>query len=229
MELKELNVSDRGGIGSSGARRLRAAGQIPGVVYSGGNAALSISVDRFHFDRVIGSSSQTQLFKLKSAAQQLNDLMVLVKEVQHEPLQDRVLHFDLLSVREDQPITVTVPIKLTGECAAAKLGEMILNQTLYELEVECLPVAIPEYVTLDITTLTEGHSLHASDIVLPERVRLKSDPALSAVTLLARAEEEAASTVTTAPAAAAAEGAAPAAAAAPAEKEGGKEKEKTGK
>src|SRR5262249_34105776 len=147
------------------------------------------------------------------------------KSVQMEPVKEKVLHVDFLSVHEGHRITVTVPIELTGEAEAVKLGLMILNQTLYEAELECLPTEIPDSLVVDISNLTPGHTIHAREIPLPENARLKSDADLTVVTLLERSEEEVAPAPVAAEAAAA-EGAAAAGAPVAAE---GAEKESPAK
>ena len=140
--------------------------------------------------------------------------MALVKDLQVEPIKGEIQHLDFQAVDENKPIRVSIALELTGESAPVKLGEGILNVSIHEIEIECLPTQIPAAIYVDISSVTIGHSLHASDIVLPANTKLVSDPELSIVSVSAKkAEEE-----TPAPAAAAATAAAPAAgkAAAPA-------------
>ncbi len=233
MELKDLEIEPRTELGRLAVGRLRRTGFVPGVIYSTGLPATSIVVKELQFSRVVTGSVSTQLFRLKSANSELDGQMALVKSIQREPKKDLVLHVDFLAVSEGHRITVTVPLELFGEVAAVKLGEMILNQTLYELELECLPTEIPAQIRFDVSSLREGVSFHVKDLTLPEGVTLKSDPSLTVVTLAQKSEEEvAAKTAEAAPVAAdaAAAAAAPGAAPAPeAEKDkgkGGKEKSK---
>jgi len=158
---------------------------------------------------------------------------VLIKELQRDPVQRNLLHADFYAVDLTKEIEVKVPLHLTGSAAGLMNGGIVDHQ-LREIEISCLPTAIPESFTLDVSALDVGDSLHVRDIVLPEGVTLVSDPDLGVVSVVipAKAEEEVAAEAAAAEGAAATaegEGAAPAegeAAATPAaKKEGGGKKD----
>jgi large subunit ribosomal protein L25 len=187
----ELAIEVREGSGKGVARKLRAAGRIPGVCYGGGEAPRSIQLDPHALDRVITRSAAgvNTLIDLKGGG--LDGKVVLVKELQRDPVRGTLLHADLYTIDVDRTVEVEVPIHLTGLPVGVELGGGILEHTLRELELECLPRAIPEEITLDVTALELGESLHVRDLALPEGVTLVSDPDLSVVSVAApRAEEE---------------------------------------
>lgn len=202
MEPREIVVELRSQVGTGHVNRLRRAGQLPAVVYSEGKSALSLVVNHHGFQRATAGAGGTQLYRFKSTEKNLDGLLTLIKDMQIEPLKQKVLHVDFLSLTQGHRIVLTVPVQLTGVCVPVKLGEAILNHTVYEIEVECLPSNIPNVLTVDISSLIEGHSLHVGDIVLPEGVELVTDPEISVVSVLAKREEE--PTTTAAPEAAAA-------------------------
>ena len=215
MEEKFLTVEMRSEFGGPASRRTRREGVVPAVMYSEGKEAVSLRLNDREYHLAVRGCKPTQIFKLKSEDSSLNGQMVLIKDVQIQAVSGNLLHVDFLKVSAGHRLVVTVALEIFGECAAVKENRAFLNQNEYEIEVECLPIAIPEVLRLDISSLKEGGSLHASDIPLPEGVRLKSAENLtvvSAISMAKKAAEDAAADA----AAAAATPAAPAAAATPA-------------
>jgi large subunit ribosomal protein L25 len=187
----ELAVEIRDGSGKGAARKLRAKGRIPGICYGGGAAPQPIHLDPLALNRVIMRSAAgvNTLIDLKGGG--LDGKVVLVKELQRDPVKGTLLHADLYSVDVDRTVEVEVPIHLFGTPVGVKLGGGILEHSLRELHLECLPRAIPEEINADVSSLELGDSLHVRDLVLPEGVTLLSDPDLSVVSVVApRAEEE---------------------------------------
>ena len=216
MAEYELNVELRQNAGKGVARKLRAAGRIPGVCYGAGAETLHIQLDPAALERALRASSAgiNTLFGLAGASE-LRGKSVLVKELQRDPVKGSLLHADLYAVDLTREIEVAVPLHLTGTAIGLMSGGIVDHQ-LREIQVSCLPGAIPESFQLDVTNLEIGDSLHVRDIALPAGVTLVSDPDLGVVSVVApaKAEEE---VVTPEAAAAAAGTEAAAAAAAPAE------------
>jgi large subunit ribosomal protein L25 len=208
-----LEVELREGTGKGVARKLRAAGRIPGVLYGRGKAPQSVALDPRALERVITASEagMNTLIDLNVVgSRERAERVVLVKELQRDPVRGAPLHVDLYQVDLSATIEVKVPIVLRGRPRGVELSGGILDQALRELDVECLPRAIPESIGVDVSELDIGGSVHVRDLVLPEGVALRSDPDLSvASVIMPKVEEEAA------PAAAPVEG--EAAAAVPAE------------
>jgi large subunit ribosomal protein L25 len=213
----ELTIELRTDAGKGVARKLRAAGRVPGVCYGANTGVQSIHLDPKPLEKALRTSSagMNTLFGLKGAGG-LGGKSVLVKELQRDPVSGKLLHADLYAVDLTREIEVAVPLHLTGTAIGLMSGGIVDHQ-LREIMISCLPTAIPESFNLDVSALDIGDSLHVRDISLPSGVTLVSDPDLSVVSVVvpAKAEEEVAAEAAAA-AATTAEGDA-AAAAAPAE------------
>lgn len=183
METIEIEISGRESIGSSNSRRLRKAGSIPAVVYQPGSNSLAITLNRHSFVMSARGKPHTQLFKFKGESS-LSGKLSLVKSVQFEPIKGDVVHVEFLAIDSDHKVTVDVQVRIDGIPECAKLGLATVNQTAYEVAIECLPTAIPEILILDITNLAAGDSMHASDISLPENCLLKSPAGLTIVSAM---------------------------------------------
>lgn len=229
MEEKFIPVSGRVEMGGAAARRMRREGNIPAVIYSEGNESVPLSFNDHAYQMAVRGCKSTQIFRLKSDESTLNGMMALIKDVQIDAVSGRLLHVDFLRVSEGHKLVVTVSLEVFGECLAVKENRAFLNQNEYEIEVECLPSAIPEVLRVDISELREGGSLHASDIVLPAGVTLVSADNLtvvSAISLAKKAAEDAAAEAAATAAASAASAAAAAPAAATSAGDKGKKDEK---
>ena len=189
-----LDVEVRSSIGKGAARKLRAAGRIPGVCYGSGRAPVSVSLDPRSLERLIATSATgiNTLIDLRvSGGGDFDGRVVLVKELQRDPVSARALHADFYAVDLEQAIEVSVPIHVTGTAPGVTNGG-ILDHALRELRLECLPRAIPDQILVDVSGLDIGMSLHVRDLVLPEGVTLMSDPDLSVISVVTPAalEEE---------------------------------------
>ncbi len=223
-----LDVEIRSDKGKGAARQLRAKGRIPGVCYGKGRAPVSVSLDPRSLERLLASSATgiNTLIDLRVAGGgDYHGRVVLVKELQRDPVSARALHADFYAVDLEQAIQVAVPIHVTGTAPGVTNGG-ILDHALRELQIECLPRAIPEQILVDVSQLEIGMSLHVRDLVLPGGVKLMSDPDLSVVSVVVPAalEEE-----TAAAAPAEGEAVAEGAEGAEAAKEGDAKPEKGGK
>lgn len=207
-----LEVERRTDVGARAAKRLRAAGSLPSVVYAKGAPALSCTLSHKEFVRIAQVSRISTVFTLKSSDSELNGRLAIVKEIQKEGLSGKVLHVDLQSLLENEEITVRVPLNITGEAVGVKLDGGILTISAHDIAVRCLPKQIPQVLELDVSDIKLGGSVHAEDLKLPAGVRLGGNPqeTIASVVAVRQVVEEVAP-------AAAAEGAAPAdgAAAAP--------------
>lgn len=173
MEQIALAVQRRTQTKKGGSRKLRAAGLIPAVVYSAGGAAEILEVDTRELDRVLRHGSGESAF----LSLQLPDeapRMAVLKEVQFDYMGVKVQHADFYEVRADQDITLDIPIELTGDAKGIKDGGFI-NQAAYHLPLTGKVAQLPDVVTVDISGLGLGDSLHAQALALPEGVSLASD------------------------------------------------------
>jgi large subunit ribosomal protein L25 len=208
-----LVVEARTGTGKGVARRLRAGGRIPGVLYGRGREPLPIALDPRALERALRAGGANTLLDLTVAGRaQQGETVVLVKELQRDPLLGAILHADLYQVDLSRAVEVDVPIHLVGKARGIELGG-ILEHTLREVRLECLPRAIPEAIELDVSSLDIGDVLHVRDLPFPKDVTLVTDGDLSVVHVALPAAEPAPEEAAAAAAEAPAEGAAPAASA----------------
>ena len=189
MEELVLEAEVREGKGKSYAKKLRKDGLIPAVDY-GVDAPVAIQLDPEVLYSLLNTPAGSNVvFKLKVTGEKKKERSVIVKDLNYNVMNDSYVHVDLLEIRMDQKITVSVPIVLEGEAVGIKMGG-VLSQVLRELEVECLPVDIPEQIMLDISDVDIGGVLHVRDISIPGNVSLLNvidDPVLS---ISAPVEEE---------------------------------------
>jgi large subunit ribosomal protein L25 len=188
----QLVVQVREGTGKGIARKLRAAGRVPGVCYGRNAPSVGIALNPTALERLLRSSTagMNTLIDLRvEGGGDYDGKPVLVKELQRDPVTGRVLHADLYAVDLQQTIQVSVPVHVTGSAEGVKMGG-ILDQTLREIELECMPQAIPQEIPVDVTPLGIGQSFHVRDLVLPEGVTLLSDPELAVVLVAAPTVEE---------------------------------------
>ena len=196
MALVELSAQLRTETGKGAAHRVRQAGMLPGIVYGPGEASVKIAVEMRVFERVLRQAAGgTMLIDLKVDGDSRASRKVLMKEVQRDPVTSRPLHIDLLHVSMSKPVHVVVPIQLEGIPVGVKTEGGFVDHVLRELEVECLPGDIPEYISVDVTPLEIGESVHAGDIT-HETVQILTPPDRVVVAVHGRAaptpEEEAA-------------------------------------
>jgi large subunit ribosomal protein L25 len=166
MELK-LKAEKREDSGKGAARKLRAAGRVPAVLYGHGVGPMAVSVDaRDLFHVLHGSAGTNVLVDLQvDGAQHLS----LPREIQRDHVRGRYLHVDFLAVRRDETVTVSVPVRVVGESPGVKAGGVIEHH-LWELQVECLPGDVPDGIEADVSKLQVGDSLRVADLLPPQGV-----------------------------------------------------------
>lgn len=166
-----LTAELRDGRKKGAARKLRAAGLVPGVVYGGRRGTRHIAVNGHDlallFARVAPEST---VVELKIGGER--PVQALVRELQQHPYKPVILHVDFLVLRADQPVDLVVPVRLVGTPAGVLAGG-VLQQALHDIPIRCLPGAIPEAIEADVSALEVGDSLHVSDLVVPEGVTLE--------------------------------------------------------
>lgn len=153
----------RGSRGKNEARRHRAAGRLPAVVYGGGDP-LVITVEPKALSRILHSESGANTLITLSVDGE-SDSRVLVKEYQLDPITRDLLHADFYRVAMDRPITVTVSIVLEGEPKGVKQQDGILDFVQREVEIECLPGDIPEHIEIDVSDLALNEGVRLRDVV----------------------------------------------------------------
>jgi large subunit ribosomal protein L25 len=191
-------------------RRLRAQGLIPGVVYGTKKETIAVSVSPKEIGTLLKSAKgENTLFDLDLGGKRRK---VILKEFQVEPIKGRLLHADFYEVALDKPLQVQVHVELTGTPVGVKVQGGIVDFVTRELEIECLPMDIPEKIVVDISALELGKHVRVSELVPPPKVEILTDPDVVIAHVVAPRAEEV-------PAAAAAEAAPEAAEAGAAEPE----------
>ncbi len=191
MENFTIEVSERPTIGKASANRCRKEGFIPAVAYHKAEKPLAVQVPLKEFTALASKARRSQVFTFKSSVPSLNGKAAIVKEVQQDYLKGRVIHVDFQTLKDDEVITVDVPVKLVGEAPGVKNQGGVLAVVTHEVSVSCLPKYIPSAVTVDISSLGLGQSIHADQLQLGEGVTLADDASETIVSVVAsRAEEE---------------------------------------
>lgn len=192
MENFTIEVSERPTLGKSASNRCRKEGFIPAVAYHKAEKPLAVQIPLKEFTALASKARRSQVFTFKSSSSYLNGKAAIVKEIQQDYLKGRVIHVDFQTLKDDEAITVEVPVKLVGESPGVKNQGGILAVVTHELTVTCLPKYIPSAVSVDISSLALGQSIHAGQLILGEGVTLADDPSETIVSVVAsRAEEEA--------------------------------------
>jgi large subunit ribosomal protein L25 len=181
-ERIKLDVKPRETGGSADSRRLRADGLVPGVLYGAGEQAHPFAVEERELRRVLtGEHGLHAILDVVFDGQKTAHHAVL-KEYQLDPVRPRLLHIDLHEVRLDQVIQSQVAVEPTGESPGVKEGG-VLTLVLRDVNVEALPMEVPDRLELDISAMTIGDSLRVADIVAPEGVKLLDDSDAVVVTV----------------------------------------------
>ena len=166
MAIVVLKSARRAEVGSGVARRLREAGSIPAVYYGRGEAPIPLTVHAKELESILhGDAGSNVIVDLKVEGDAAADRKALLREIQRHPVKGNILHIDLQHISLSERITVEVPVVLLGTPTGVKDGGGILEHLLREVEVECLPTDIPEKLTVDVSHLNIGDSVHVSDLV----------------------------------------------------------------
>jgi large subunit ribosomal protein L25 len=160
-----LQAEKRDTRGKNEARRLRAAGKIPAVLYGAEKGqAVPIAVDPKMLSRILHSDSGVNTLIALQGLEGVADARVLVKEYQLDPIYNKMLHADFYQVAMDKTLTVTVPILLKGEAKGVKQQGGIVDFVNREIEIDVLPGNIPEHIDIDISELMLGQGIRVRDI-----------------------------------------------------------------
>jgi large subunit ribosomal protein L25 len=190
MQQKQMNIELRSKTGKGISRQLRSADMVPGVVYGKGMDPMAVSIKYRELQAAItGEGGQNNLITLVGGGS-LDQSMAIVVDLQRDAIKGTYRHVDLHRINMAEKLRVTVPIVLKGTAIGVKEGGL-LDLAHHELHVECLPGNIPDHIEIDITALKVAHSIHVSEIALPEGVKILDNPKIPVVSVLGRAKEEA--------------------------------------
>jgi large subunit ribosomal protein L25 len=172
MAEQKLVAEKREGTGKGVARKLRATGRVPAVLYGHGMDPIALSVDSRELIHVFHTGAGTNV--LVDLIVDGDDHLAMAREIQRDHIKGRFMHVDFLVVSRDQVISVSVPVRVVGESVGVKAGG-VLEHHLWEVQVECLPTDVPEAIEADVSELEIGMSLKVSDLSAPEGVTITSN------------------------------------------------------
>lgn len=176
MKTIELNVERRTETGKNEARRARARGKIPAVVYGAGKPTVPIQLERRALTDVFrAGAGENAIFLLKLAGSD-QSRHAMIREFARDPVSREPLHIDFMRVQMDAKIRVRVPIEVTGVARGVKTDGGILDFVTREVEIECLPGNIPAHLPIDVTDLGIGDALRIASLPPVEGVAVVDDP-----------------------------------------------------
>src|ERR671917_1597606 len=181
----DLQARERAERGKNAARRLRASGMVPAILYGGGDGqSKSLSVPGKIVDYTLHHLGDNALYDIDFGAVTSTARIV---DVQRDPVTGRLVHVDFAPVNMQERIEFTVPLHVVGEAPGAEEGG-VLQQVAYEVQIETLPGDIPQELTLDVSSLGMNENLTLADLTLPDTITLLSDPEEVAATVTAPTE-----------------------------------------
>ena len=176
MEKIYLEARLRKETGKGAGRRMFQTGRLPAILYGGKEAPSPIDLSLRDFEMI----EKHNIINLKLNNQ---EIMALIKEVQHHPVTNRLLHVDFYRIQQGKKLTVSIPIALTGEAPGVKVGG-VLEHMLWKVEVECLPTNVPEKIEIDVSSLNIGDTLHVSDLTSGEGMKIVTDPKKTVISIV---------------------------------------------
>jgi large subunit ribosomal protein L25 len=186
----KLKAEPRSNFGRSGVSKLRARGIIPAVIYGGKNKPQPLQLTARDINAMMShASGENVLVELEIAGEKSNRA-ALVQEVQHSPVGGEIVHVDFHAISMDETIQAEVPLEPIGTPTGVKTFGGLLEQSLRALAIECLPRDLPDRITVDVSQLNIGDSIHVRDIQLPSGVTAKAPADLTVFSVLAPVVEE---------------------------------------
>ena len=173
MPTAQLSASTRNSSGKGAARKLRSAGQIPAVIYGHAREPQPLAVPTREFEKLLERvSAESTVIDLDVSG---TVARTLIREIQRHPFKKQILHIDFQELVAGEKVSVNVPIVLTGTPEGVRVSGGILSQVMSELTIRVDPVNIPRRIEADVTNVAIGHSLHVSDLNVPDGVEILDD------------------------------------------------------
>ncbi len=160
MNVKQVEASVRQGFGKAYRNKLKKQSKVPGVLYSGHIDPVAIEVTEYDINQLVFTA---QKYTVKLQLNDKREFDCIVKDVQFDPVTDKVIHFDFQALTSGEKITLEVPVLFTGQAAGVREGGQLV-ETLHKLHIECLPGQIPSNIEIDVTNLKLGKSVTVGDL-----------------------------------------------------------------
>jgi large subunit ribosomal protein L25 len=192
-----LQVSQRAGLGRAAVKAVRKSGRVPGVLYGKAKdqavRSRPIAIDSKKLAALLQKSTSENVLvdvELTDAeGKKVDQHLALLLDVQHHPLEDYIIHIDLHEIDQDEILHAEVPVVSTGEPLGVKTGGGLLETMLRTIRVACLPRDLPDLITVDVSHLEIGHSVHVREVKLPQGVTASNPPELPVFSVFAPKEE----------------------------------------
>lgn len=196
MKTVPLTAFPRTKTRRGGVKQLRTSGRVPAVIYGRQSKPQNLEVNKVEIENLIKHSvSENLLLDLTVSEDSRAKRLVLVQDIQHNPLTGSLLHIDLHEVSENEKVTVMVPVEAVGEAVGVKTGGGVLEHVLFKLKVRSLPKDLPEVIEVDVSNLEIGKAIHIGEVKAPEGVEILGDkniPVFSVAAPVTEAQEAAA-------------------------------------
>ena len=176
MEKVVIEAQKRDKIDKSSRSALRKEGKVPAIFYSKHHEPLPVQISERAIHPLV-FTSKTSLITLNVEGHE--ELDCIIKDVQFDPVTEKIVHIDLLGLKKGEKIQIEVPVQLIGNAIGIKEGG-ILQHTLHKVEIDCLPINIPEHLEIDVTDLKLGHAIHVRDLKFDNFVILNSPESIIA-------------------------------------------------
>jgi len=186
----KLKAEPRMNVGRSAVRKLRARGLIPAVIYGGNNKPQPLQVTARDINAMMSQASGENVLVELEIAGEGASRTALVQEVQHSPVGGDIRHVDFHAISMDEMIQAEVPLEATGTAVGVKTFGGLLEQSLRAVTIECLPANLPDRITVDVSQLNIGDSIHVRDLQFPQGVTPKVQLDLTAFSVVAPIAEE---------------------------------------
>jgi large subunit ribosomal protein L25 len=186
MEKLNLNVEKRDSRGKGAARELRRSGFTPAVVYRAGDS-IPVQIAAKEMARFVNKTAGEQVLVTLNLGE--DSRQAILKEYQKDPITGELLHVDFQEILSTEEIEISVHIITSGECIGVKRDKGILQYGIREIDIKCLPDKIPGHVTVDVTNLVIGKTIHVADLNLGEGIKVLTDPGELIVGVIAVKEE----------------------------------------
>ena len=188
MEKVLINAQKRTKIDKAARSFLRSEGKVPAVFYSKHHEPIPVEISERAIHPLV-FTAKTHLITLNIEGHE--ELECIIKDVQFDPVTDKIVHLDLLGLQKGEKIQLEIPVQLVGSAIGIKEGG-VLQHVLHKLQIECLPSDIPEHISVDVSELKLGHAIHVSDLSLEKYTVLNSAESIIASVTHPKVEKEAA-------------------------------------
>ena len=179
----------------TGVKKVRKSGRVPAVIYGrqrGESKAESLEVGMKDLEDAIHSAHSEILLVDLNVGGNGGSRLALVKQIQHHPLSGKMLHVDFQEVAEDQKVTISIPVETSGDPVGVKVGGGTLEHVLFNVKVRATPRSLPDVITIDVSNLDVGNTIHIGEIQAPEGVEILGSKEIPVVTVAAPVVAEAA-------------------------------------